>query len=184
MDLEAEILKEHSKRNIERIADWIGSDKRRFRELMNLLLEGEPVVTQRSAWILTSCYERYPALIKPWLSSILVKMQEPGVHDAVKRNVVRMLQCADIPRPLQGRIVSLCYEYLEAVDAPVAVKANAMGVLVRLAESEPALRGELRATIEHMMPYVGAALRARGRMVLKRLTRFERPRENRRELRP
>jgi hypothetical protein len=169
MDLEAEILREHSKHQTVRIATWIGSDRRRFRKLMELFLHGEHRVTQRSAWIVSECYERHPRLITPWLPALLKKMQEPGVHDAVKRNVVRMLQCIEIPNSLLGTIVSLCFDYINSVDAPIAVKAHSMTVLTRIAEREPDLKRELRDSIELMLPYAAPAIQARARMVMKRL---------------
>lgn len=171
MDLETEILREHSKRQTVRIARWIGPDNRRFRQLMELLLHGDHIVTQRAAWILSSCYEFHPQLIPPWLPALLKKMREPGVHDALERNVVRILECIDIPKPLLGTVVSLCFEYLDSVDAPIAVKVHSMSVLQRVAEQEPDLKHELQTAIELMIPYVAPALRARGRMVIKQLAR-------------
>jgi hypothetical protein len=173
MDLELEILKEHSKRQTVRIARWIGPDKQRFRQLMELLLHGDRIVTQRAAWILSHCYEMHPHLVTPWLPALVKKMQEPGVHDALKRNVVRLLACIDLPKSLQGTLVSLCFDYLNSSDAPVAVRVHAMTVIQRIAEEEPDLKRELQNTIELMMPYVAPALVARGRMVLKRLERGE-----------
>jgi hypothetical protein len=136
---------------------------------MELFLHGEYRVTQRSAWIVSECYEQHPRLITPWLPALLKKMQEPGVHDAVKRNVVRMLQCIEIPTPLLGTVVSLCFDYLNSVDAPIAVKAHSMTVLTRIAEREPDLKRELRDSIELMLPYAAPAIHARARMVMKRL---------------
>lgn len=179
MNLEAEILREHSKRQTVRIARWIGPDKRRFRQLMELLLHGDPLVTQRAAWILSYCYEYHPQLITPWLPALIEKMQEPGVHEAVKRNVVRLLVCTDIPKPLLGIVVSLCFEYLNSVDTPIAVKAHSMSVLQRVAEQKPDMKNELLTTIELMMPYVGPALRARGRMVIKQLVRGRKSKKTR-----
>ncbi len=176
MHLETEIRREHSKRQTVRIARWIGPDKRRFRELMELLLHGDRLVTQRAAWILSSCYEFHPQLITPWLPALLKKMQEPDVHDALKRNVARLFECIDIPKPLLGTVVSLCFDYLNAVDAPIAVKAYSMSVLARVAEQEPDLKHELQTAIELMIPYVGPALRARGRMVIKHLARDQKTR--------
>jgi hypothetical protein len=176
MDLETEILRKHSKRQTVRIARWIGPDKRRFGELMGLLLHGDPIVTQRAAWILSSCYEFHPQLIKPWLPALLKKMQEPGVHDALRRNVVRLLSCADIPTSLLGKVVSLCFDYLNAVDTPIAVRVHAMTVLQKVAEREPDLCHELQTSIQLMLPYVGPAVRARAKIVIKRL---ERIRDNR-----
>lgn len=172
MDLEAEILREHSKHQTVRIARWIGSDRRRFRKLMELFLHGDYRVTQRSAWIVSECYEQHPRLIIPWLPAMLTKMQEPGVHDAVKRNVVRILQCIEIPKPLLGTVVSLCFDYLNSIDAPIAVKAHSMTVLTRIAEREPDLKRELRDSIELMLPYARPAIHARARMVLKRLEAY------------
>jgi hypothetical protein len=136
---------------------------------MELFLHGEYVVTQRSAWIVSECYEQHPRLITPWLPAMLKKMQEPGVHDAVKRNGVRILQCIEIPNSLLGIVASLCFDYLNSVDAPIAVKANSMTVLTRIAEREPDLKRELRDSIELMLPYAGPAIQARARMVMKRL---------------
>lgn len=173
MDLEAEILKEHSKRQTVRIAGWIGPDKRRFDELMRLLLHGDRILTQRAAWILTYCYESHPQLVTPWLPDLLKKMQEPEVHDALRRNVVRLLSCADIPASMLGEVVSLCFEYLNAPDTPIAVRVHAMTVLQNAAEREPDLCHELRTSIELMLPYVGAAVRARAKMVMRKLDRIE-----------
>lgn len=180
MDLESEILKEHSKRQMVRIAKWVENDRKRFKQLMDLFLHGEFRVTQRAAWIISECYELNPQLVIPWLPAMIKKMQEPGVHDAVRRNVVRMLQCIEIPTSLLGTVVSLCFEYLGSVETPIAVKACSMTVLVKIAEREPDLKHELQTAIELMLPYVGPALRARGRMIMKQLERGE----NHRTVRP
>jgi hypothetical protein len=171
MNLEEEILKEHSKRQTVKIRKWIGKDKKRFRELMMLFLHGEPVVTQRSAWVVGYCADTHPELIGGWLPAIIKKMEEPGIHDAVKRNVVRILQYIEIPNPLLGKVVTICFRYLESVDAPIAVKANAMGVIAKIAKKEPDLIPEFKLVVEQMLPYTGAALQARGRRVLKEISR-------------
>jgi len=171
MNLEAEILKEHSKRQTVRIAQWIGTDKKRYRQLMELLLHGEPVMTQRAAWILISCYEIHPPLITPWISELLKKMQEPDVHDALKRNVVGILQCCELPPSQLGAIATLCFDYLNSPNTPVAIRANAMTVLQRISEREPDLKRELRTSIELMLPYGTGAICSRARKVMKQLDR-------------
>ena len=170
MNLEAEILKEHSKRQSLKIARWVGNDPKRFAELMNLFLRGEYRVTQRSAWIISHCAENHQNLITPWLSAMVKKMQEPGVHDAVKRNVVRILQDIDIPPPLLGRVVSLLFNYLTDVEVPIAVKVFSMTVLANVAKRKPDLRHELRITIEQLFPYSGAGFCSRARKILKQLS--------------
>lgn len=173
MDLEAEIIKEHSKRQVVKIGRWIGNDRTRFKQLLELFLHGEYRVTQRAAWIVSYCGEKHPKLVTPWLPAMVKKMQERGVHDAVRRNVLRVLQEANIPRSLLGTVVTLCFDELGSADSPIAVRVYAMTVLSRIAKQEPDIKHELRATIEQMSTHAGSALCARTRIVLKELARQE-----------
>jgi hypothetical protein len=167
MNLESEILREHSRVQALRLARWVGSNRQRFRTLMSCFLRGDYRTTQRSAWIVGICAEQHPELVRPYLGKILARMQEPGVHDAVKRNVIRILQTVDIPRGLLGIVADICFRYLAAVDTPIAVKAFSMTVLARIAEREPDLKRELRIVIEQQLPYASPGIRARARRILK-----------------
>ena len=163
MNLEGEILREHSRRQAERIATWVGDDRRRFRNLMTFFLHGEPLVTHRAAWAVGICADRNPGLVRPYLRSMLDKMQRPDSHDAVKRNVVRMLQNVEIPSELLGKVATICFDYLSDNDAPVAVKCCSMTVIARLAENEPDLLRELRLLVEQQLPFSTAGFQARAR---------------------
>jgi hypothetical protein len=169
MNLQTEILKEHSKRQVVKIAGWIGSDRKRFKQLIELFLNGEPIVSQRSAWTVGYCGEKYPTLITPWLPVMLKKMQEENVHCAVKRNVTRMLQYIEIPRKYLGEVVTVCFNELADPGSPIAVRAYSMYVLAKVAKDEPGIINELRLTIEQMLPHATAGLRACSRKALKQL---------------
>jgi hypothetical protein len=173
VDLREEILREHSRRQAERLARWVGNDRRRFRKLMELFLKGEYRVTQRSAWIVGICAERFPAMVRPYFPKMIARMEEPGVHEAVRRNVVRIFQDVEIPRRLQGKIATLCFNYLSSGDAPIAVKALSMTVLARIAEEEPELGRELKLVIEQQLPFGSAGIRARAKKVLAMIARSE-----------
>lgn len=174
MDLEAETLREHSRRQIEKIANWIGPEKRRFNQLMHLFLKGDCLITQRSAWAVSCCAERHPYLVIPWLRAMIKKMREPGVHIAAKRNVLHILERIDIPPPLLGKVVSLCFNELGSPDSAVAVRVYSMSILLKVAEKEPGLRNELQLMIEQVLPQAGPAIRARAKKVLKKLERLRR----------
>jgi hypothetical protein len=103
-------------------------------------------------------------------------MQDPDAHIAVKRNVLRILQCVDIPKALLGTVVSLCFEYINSYDIPIAVKAYSMTVLANAAEREPALRHELQASLELLLPAASPGIRAHARMVMERLQKDEKHR--------
>ena len=169
MNLEDEILREHSKCQVVKIGTWVGKGPQRFKRLMELFLGTDYCVTQRSAWVVSYCADHHPALLRPWLPAMVKKMQEPGVHDAVPRNIVRILQDIDIPRAILGRVMAQCFDYLASPACPIAVRANAMTVLCNIAKKEPAIREELRATINLMLPHAGSGLLSRGRKVLKQL---------------
>jgi hypothetical protein len=168
MDLEYEILKEHSKRQIARIGKWIGSDCNRFTALMELFLHGEYRVTQRSAWAISYCIEHHPELLEGWIPAMVKKMREEGVHDAVPRNVLRILKNADIPRSQLGIIVTVCFNYLLDASIPIAIKANAMYILGNAAEKEPGLIHEIEETLLHI-PNASAGIKACAAKVLKQI---------------
>lgn len=171
MNLTEEILREHSKSQVRKIANWVGSDKKRLKQLMELFLSDDYLISQRSAWCISQCADNNPELLNPWLKPMIRKMQEPGVHDAVKRNVLRILQNADIPTSLLGTVVLLCFDYLNSLEAPIAVKVYSMTIIMNAAKREKGLRNELKLVIEKMLPYFGPALQARSRAILRELVR-------------
>lgn len=172
MNLSDEILLEHSKRQKDKIVRWVGDDKNRFAELMNLFLRGEYRVTQRAAWSISYCVGNHPPLAKPWLRKMLLKTQEPGVHGSVKRNVLRLLQDIEIPKSLFGLAANISFQFLSNAKEPIAVRVFSMSVLAKIAKHEPDLKNELKMMIEDLMHHESAGIKSRGRKVLKELAKF------------
>ena len=83
MDIEKQLLVEHSRRNTDRIIRWIGADAARLKSVMEIFLGDDPLLTQRSAWVVGVMADEHPGLLQPWLSKMMRKTREPGVHDAV-----------------------------------------------------------------------------------------------------
>lgn len=166
MHLEAEILGEHSRHQAERIAAWVGNDTRRFKQLMQLFLKGEYRITQRASWIINICGEKHPELLHPHLKQMIRKMQEPGVHESVKRNVIRILQFIELPKGLLGVVTAVCFNYLSSGSESIGVKVFSMTVLGNIARLKPDLQRELRLVIERQLPYGSAGFRARAHKVL------------------
>lgn len=169
MDIRRTLLQQHSKANADKIADYVGSNRARFKQLVMVYLEGPYKITQRAAWPLSICVERYPHLVSPHLSPLLSFLAIPGVHDAVKRNTLRLLQFVEIPVRYHGKVIDICFKYLQANKEPVAVKVFAMTVLGRLVKNLPELKRELRLIIEDQLPYASAGFLSRARRVIKEL---------------
>lgn len=169
MNLREQILKEHSKVNSLRIVDWVGNSKERFSELFDLFLKDEYRVVQRAAGSISTLSERHPELILPHLPAMVQRMEDTGLPDAVKRNVLRALQTAPLPEEIHGPLINSCFKVLEDPAEPIAVRAFGMTVLGRLAKIYPELKVELKAIIEnalaHEQPSPG--FKSRAKKVLK-----------------
>lgn len=171
MDLRKEILKEHSKAQAQKIVRYVDASAERFDELVTVFLDGPYRVTQRAAWPLAICVEHHPALVKPHLTKLLKHLKKTDIHDAVKRNTVRLLQHIDIPKKLHGVVADLCFGYLANNQENIAVRVFSMTVLEGIAHQNPELKRELQMMIEDHLPFASPAYLSRARKVLKRLVK-------------
>ena len=171
MKIREELLKEHSKGNTHKIAKWIGDDVSRFGELMHLFLSDELVLAQRASWVVSECAEMNPQLITPWLEQMIKHLDDP-VHDAVRRNTVRILQNIHIPEDLIGLAATHCFNLLISPKEPVAVKAYCMTILLNITKREPGLKNELQIVILELMENGSPAIIARGKKTMAELERI------------
>jgi hypothetical protein len=169
LNLRKTILAVHSKANAIKIAKWVGKDKKRFAELVKIFLHDEYRVTQRAAWPLSYCVEMHPELAYPHLGKLIDHLSAPGRHPAVPRNILRLLEFIDVPEKHLGKLTDVCFRLLQKSDSPVAVKAYAMTLLAEIVKKEPGLARELKLVVEDLMPEGTAAIRSRGKRVLKLL---------------
>lgn len=165
-NLRAEILKEHSKAQCTRIVNRVGASQQRFDELFRLFLHDEYRVVQRAAWPVSYCVMAHPEFIKKHWNSLVKNLQQPGLHNAVKRNSLRLL--ADIPIPVkyQGPIMDLCFKYVENPNEAIAVKAFALTILTRLAKQYPEIIAEIKLLISAQEGRQTAAFKVRARKFL------------------
>jgi len=166
MTLRDKILKEHSKEQCESIVHWVRKSQERFNELLQLFLNDEYRVVQRAAWPLSYCIQKHPFLVRDHLQTLVRNLKKEKLHNAVKRNTVRLLQFVDIPEELQGEVMDACFRYISSVDEPVAVKAFSLTILEKLARSYPEILSELKLIIEERLPHETAAFKSRGTRIL------------------
>src|ERR1043165_8180465 len=104
MNIREALRAEHSKRQTMAIVDYVSDDPERFAELMAIFFAGPYRATQRASWPMNYCVENHPELVKPYLGKLLACLESDDVHDAVRRNIVRLLQYVDVPSRLKGRV--------------------------------------------------------------------------------
>lgn len=166
MDIRQALMAEHSKRQVTAIVEFIGDDPKRFAELMKLFFAGEYRLTQRAAWPMNYCAERYPKLILPYLPKLLDCLEREDMHDAINRNIMRLLQYIEIPKRLMGRVYAHSVDFIDDPDQPIAVRVFAMTVAARIAKSEPDLLNELQLIVKKHLPHSTAAFRVRAKEIL------------------
>ena len=172
LDLRYEILKEHSRQQSLKIAEWIGSNSRRFKELLKLFLYDEYRVGQRSAWVISFVAAKYPKLIEANIHAIVKRLYDKDLPVAVKRNTIRVLQFMKIPKSLHARVMNVCISYLLDPNETVAVKVFSMTVLAHLAVQYPDVSNELKYIIKSQLQNSSAGFKARAKKVLKQLEKI------------
>ena len=166
MNIREELLASHSKAQTIKIVEFIGSDRERFSELMAIFFGGPYRLTQRAAWPMNYCVQSHPELIGPYLNKLLDFTERDDVHDAVRRNAMRLLQYVIVPPRLKGRVYELCLELISDQKQPVAVKAFAITTARKRAETEPSLMQELALVVREQLPHNSIAFAKRAREVL------------------
>jgi hypothetical protein len=163
------LREEHSKKQKDRIVRYIGDDKKRFAILIELFFKGEYRITQRAAWPLSYCVRSHPELIQPYFRPLLDNLKRKDIHISVIRNTVRLLQDVDIPKRYHGRVMSICFDFIQVPETPIAVKAFSLSILSNLAGEYPEIRGELKLIIDEQWEHATPAFRSRARKALARI---------------
>jgi hypothetical protein len=169
MKLRDEILKEHSKAQCTKIVKWVGRSQQHFDELFSLFLNDEYRVVQRAAWPVSYCVDEHPELISKHWKELMQNLKKPDLHDAVKRNSLRLMQEIELPEKHHGEIMDRCFTYLESPTESLAVKVFSMSVLGNLAKYYPEIKTELKLIIEDQLPHQSAGFKSRAKKVLKQL---------------
>ena len=117
--------------------------------------------------VLGHIHDQHPSLLEPYLPQIIKHLRHPDIHDAIKRNIVRILHNVKIPEEHYGEVADICFTYLEDPNVAVAIRAFSMTVLWNICQEVPELMPELRATIEDLLDYSSAGFKSRGKKILK-----------------
>jgi hypothetical protein len=166
MNLRETILQEHSKSQTNKIVTWIGNNPVRFDELFHLFLTDEYRVVQRAAWPLSYAALHHPFFIEKQLGKLLKYLKQPNLHDAVKRNTMKILQAIHIPKKYHGLVMDTCFTYISSPNEKAAVKAFSLTILHQLSALYPEIRQELKTIIEDRWNFETPAFKARAKKII------------------
>ncbi|MBX2945339.1 MAG: hypothetical protein KF725_05860 [Cyclobacteriaceae bacterium] len=169
LNLLQKIFKARNKSEVDSLVQFIGNNPKKFDDLVNIFLAEPYQISQRASRVLTFCAERHPKLVKPYLKKLISNLDKNPIHNAAKRNTIRLLQFVDIPKKLQGRAAAICFQYLDNTGEPIAVRVFSMTVLANIASDKPELKNELLLLLEKHLPYGSAGFVSRAGKIIKKL---------------
>lgn len=173
MNLPEAILAEHSKANTQKIVQWIGNDPQKIQKLIYILFNDEDRIKQRAAWVLSDVAKIHPALVQKYVPALVEKLKDARSHIAVKRHTYRMLQHLELPEVIHGDLMNNCFESLINPREALAVRAFAMSILARMAETYPEIGNEVKLIINDALQQEAAAsFKSRAKKVLNQLAKI------------
>jgi hypothetical protein len=167
MNIREALLFEHSKAQTDKIVTYIGNDESHFDELMQLFFHDECRIVQRAAMAVGWSGLRNPSFLPKYMGEMIDYLGREGVHDAVKRNILRILHDLVILEEYEGKLTDICFDLILKPDEPSAIKAFAMTVLSNICQKYPELAQELCLIIRENWEHESPAFKSRGRKILK-----------------
>ena len=147
----------------------IGQDPERFSMFMQLYQQGSKREVQLMSWPLSEIGIQHPELLGPYHESLLHDLFNEGAHVALRRNIIRLYQFIEIPEHIEGGLYNLCIQFILDPKTSIAVKAFSMTVAFRIAERHPALKDEVRVSIESQLEFASPGVMNRAQKLLAKL---------------
>jgi hypothetical protein len=154
--------------NSEEVVQTVSKNPALFEELFSGLLADDPVVRMRAADAIEKITRARPELLQPWKNMLLSTasaFQEKELRWHVAQLIPR-LRLTGTERKLAEQILM---DYLE--DGSSIVKTFSMQALVELAAGDEQRLTQLTPLIERLARTGTAAMRSRGRKLLKQVRR-------------
>jgi hypothetical protein len=172
MNLREALMENHSLILMKSIKKYVGDDKKRFAELMNLCLADEKILAPRASWATLHAGDKRQDLLNPWIGKMLDQLSK-STYSSVKRNFLRLFQEIVIPEKYRGELIEVCYKLVFTLSEPIAVRVFALTVISNQVQFHPELKNELEIVVKDLiLPGAPPAMISRGKKILKTLSRF------------
>lgn len=148
MNIRERLAEKHSRDLTMSIVKFVGDDKERFKELVTLVLKEDNKIAHWAAWPMSYVANKYPQLLKPWISKLLDKLEDKTIHHGTRRNILRAFESIDIPEKLEGRAVDLFLKDIADPSHPPAITSFAITAATRICAKYPELVTELNLLLD------------------------------------
>ncbi len=159
-----------------REAEWLAKSAFDNPKLLSWLIgysySDDKKLASHASWIASKLCEEYPETLHPYLPDLVEKLNQVS-DESVSRSLLRIVSLSDIQEFSErhhGILADYCFGRLKSGYSSIGVKAYSMDILGNLAIKYPELMNELAAIINVLEGEGSAGIKAKGRIVLKKLT--------------
>lgn len=174
MDINKEIIhilaKGQARSTVDEAIVWAGDDAEKFKCLVNIIMNNKDQnMRNRASWVLSYIACEHPELLKKhWKDFVYILIQK-NTASPVIRNVIRFMQEVEIPKKHQGIIINRSFELVNDPQQDIAIRAFALTVIANHLKIYPEIAGELKLSIEELLPYASAGLKNRASKILQKI---------------
>jgi hypothetical protein len=148
------------------VAELILTHPRKTGQVVECLWDDDPGVANRAADALERASHSRPSLLAPWKDALLARLAE-GKENKLRWNLALMMARLELTVSETERTMIALESYLD--DRGSIVRTAAMHGMAGLALQNPVLLPEVLDTLRILTRSGTPAMRARGRMLLKKL---------------
>jgi hypothetical protein len=169
MDLKEILKNEHSKQNTLFIVNYITGNSKLIKEIIDIACYESEVLAQRASWVLGLLLPSDRPLILPFVGQMVQKLNEPKIHNATKRNFIKLFEKIDIPEEQCCAILDTCLKFLESKSEAIAVKAYSMTVLLNISKKHLEFKREIKLALQMHVLSESAGVKSRAKKVVNQL---------------
>lgn len=145
-------------------------DESLFHEIYNLIYCNNPRLAWHAAWVIDHVSEANPSKLEIFVPEMIDHLPQLK-SSSLKRHFTRMLLSQKIPENKLGKLVDILYKLLSPSEA-VAVRANALQLLLNISIIEPELQSELICVTESILEEeLTSGMKSKAKNILKILKR-------------
>ena len=129
--------------------EMVLGDESLFAQIYSLIYCDNSKVAWHAAWVIDHVSEADPGKLESYIPELIDQLPHLK-SSSLKRHFTRMLTRYEIPESRLGLLVDVLYNLLSPAEA-IAVRANALQLLYKIALTEPELQPELISVTEAIM---------------------------------
>jgi len=143
-----------------------------MKETVQIILEDSYPLSMRAARILYLVQPINENILEPYMSDLIERLPHLNVEGS-RRGILRVLtEMLDERHEKHfGLLMNYCFEILLNPAEKIAIRALSAEILYLISKYQPDIRQELRFTLEELTEYETAALLAKARIILKKMSR-------------